>query len=263
MGSSMTKIASRSANRRRTRQWVLAISLSLIAIFGAACRQDMHDQPKYRPLHESALFKDDRSARPLVDGTVARGFLRQDTEYYTGKLGDEQPVSTGQPTSQASGSTNGVAQSGTSVSQMAMSSAASNMPNYAGYTTTFPFPIDRAALDRGQERFNIYCSVCHGRLGEGDGMIVRRGYQQPPSYHEDRLRQAPVGYFFDVISNGFGAMPDYAAQISVDDRWKIVAYIRTLQLSHQGTTADVESGHQVGVPQQTEGEQAETQGEHK
>ena len=96
----------------------------------------------------------------------------------------------------------------------------------------YPFPITRADLDRGEQRFNIYCSPCHGRTGEGNGMVVQRGYKQAASYHIDRLRQAPAGYFFDVISNGFGAMPDYRAQVTPDDRWRIVAYVRALQLSH-------------------------------
>ena len=103
----------------------------------------------------------------------------------------------------------------------------------------FPFAIARADLDRGGERFNIYCSPCHGRTGEGNGMVVQRGYRQPSSYHVDRLRQVPVGYFVDVMTNGFGAMPDYRAQVTPDDRWRIVAYIRALQLSRQGTTDDV------------------------
>src|SRR5205814_4402060 len=105
--------------------------------------------------------------------------------------------------------------------------------------TVFPFPIDAAVMARGQERFNIYCSPCHGRTGQGDGMIVRRGYRRPPTYHQDRLRSAPVGHFFDVITNGFGAMPEYAAQIKVDDRWAIAAYIRALQLSQHATMSDV------------------------
>ena len=79
--------------------------------------------------------------------------------------------------------------------------------------TVFPFAVDAAVMARGQERFDIYCSPCHGRTGEGDGMVVRRGYRRPPSFHHDRLRDAPVGHFFDVMTNGFGAMPDYAAQI--------------------------------------------------
>ena len=104
---------------------------------------------------------------------------------------------------------------------------------------TFPFPITREDLDRGQQRFNIYCSPCHGRTGEGNGMVVQRGFRQAANYHIDRLRKAPPGYLFDVITNGFGAMPDYKAQVPVDDRWRIVAYIRALQLSHAATPADV------------------------
>jgi mono/diheme cytochrome c family protein len=105
--------------------------------------------------------------------------------------------------------------------------------------TMFPFPVDDRVMARGRERFDIYCSPCHGHTGGGDGMVVRRGYRRPPSYHDDRLQSAPIGHFFDVISNGFGAMPDYAAQIAVEDRWAIVAYIRALQLSEHATPADV------------------------
>jgi mono/diheme cytochrome c family protein len=105
--------------------------------------------------------------------------------------------------------------------------------------TTFPFAITRADLDRGEERYNIYCAPCHDGRGEGSGVVVQRGYRQPPSYHIDRLRQAPPGYFFDVMTNGFATMPDYRAQITAEDRWRIVAYIRALQLSHNATTADV------------------------
>ena len=94
-------------------------------------------------------------------------------------------------------------------------------------------------MARGQERFNVYCSPCHGRTGLGDGMIVQRGFRPPPSYHEPRLREAPVGYFFDVMTNGFGAMQDYSAQVTVSDRWAIAAYIRALQLSRNATVADV------------------------
>lgn len=103
----------------------------------------------------------------------------------------------------------------------------------------FPFPITREVLLRGQERFNIYCAPCHGPTGEGDGMVVQRGFSRPPSYHSDRLRQAPVGHFFDVMTNGFGVMPSYAAQIPVRDRWAIAAYIRALQLSQHATLDDV------------------------
>jgi mono/diheme cytochrome c family protein len=156
----------------------------------------MHDQPKFIPLRQSTFFADERSARPLVTGTVPRGQLREDTLLYTGKVDGAD-------------------------------------------ATVFPFPIDERALRRGQERFDIFCAPCHARTGEGDGMVVRRGYRRPPSYHDDRLRSAPVGHFFDVITNGFGAMPDYAAQIKAEDRWAIAAYIRVLQLSAHASLDDV------------------------
>lgn len=105
--------------------------------------------------------------------------------------------------------------------------------------TEFPFAITRTELDRGQDRFNIYCAPCHSRLGDGQGMVVLRGHRQPPSFHIDRLRQAPPGYVFDVITNGFGAMPDYRAQLTVEDRWAVVAYLKALQLSQHATMADV------------------------
>jgi cytochrome c553 len=156
----------------------------------------MHDQPKYIPLRQSTFFADNRSARPPVPGTVARGQLHDDSLLYTGKINGAD-------------------------------------------ATTFPFPIDLNVMARGRERFDIYCSPCHGRTGQGDGMVVRRGYRRPPTYHQDRLREAPVGHFFDVMTNGFGAMPDYAAQVKVEDRWAIAAYIRALQLSEHATIADV------------------------
>ena len=175
-----------------------------------ACRQDMHNQPKYRGLRPSAFFADGSSARPLVEGTVARGTLDEDEAFFTGKV-DKATVK------------------------------------------EFPFPIDDKVLNRGQERYNIYCSPCHDRTGSGNGMVVQRGYKQPPSYHQDRLRNADVGYFFDVISNGFGAMPDYRAQIAPRDRWAIVAYIRALQYSQNAPAADVPGGDPTKVPQQQGG----------
>jgi mono/diheme cytochrome c family protein len=102
-----------------------------------------------------------------------------------------------------------------------------------------PQPLTKGLLERGQERFEIYCAVCHSRSGDGNGMIVQRGYRQPPTYHSDRLRGAPIGHFFDVMTNGFGAMPSYADQVPVDDRWAIAAYIRALQLSQFATIDDV------------------------
>jgi mono/diheme cytochrome c family protein len=185
----------------------------------AGCRQDMHNQPKYLPLRESDFYADRRSARPIVEGTVARGDLQQDSYYYTGKVnglpGNEMPV-----------------------------------------------PVTRELLDRGEERYNIYCSPCHSKLGDGNGMIVQRGFKQPPSYHIDRLRQAPIGHFFDVISNGFGAMSEYKAQVSVNDRWAIAAYIRALQLSQNATRADVPAGTEINnTPPDTNPQHAPRPGE--
>ena len=179
----------------RTNLALGALVLSLAVL--SACRQDMHDQPKYIPLRPSDFFADGRSARPLIEGTVARGYLDANVLLYTGKGPDGKP------------------------------------------SNEFPMPVTKELLLRGQQRFNIYCSPCHDRTGNGNGMIVRRGYRHPPSYHSDRLRQQPNGYFFDVITRGFGAMPDYAVQVQPEDRWAIVAYIRALQLSQQASINDV------------------------
>jgi len=112
----------------------------------------------------------------------------------------------------------------------------------------FPFPVDEQVMTRGRERYNIYCSPCHGLTGEADGMIVQRGFSRPPSLLEPRLREAPPGHFFEIISNGFGAMPDHAAQIRPRDRWTIVAYIRALQLAGSATLDDVPPAERSRLP---------------
>ncbi len=111
-----------------------------------------------------------------------------------------------------------------------------------------PFPVTADVLARGRERFNINCTPCHGRVGDGNGFIPSRGFRRPPSYHIDRLRKAPLGYFFDVMTNGFGVMPEYGTQVSARDRWCIAAYIRALQLSQNATSADVPSGQKIPSP---------------
>lgn len=177
--------------------------LGLLAVLVlAGCRQDMQDQPRFKPLAESDFYADLRSARPPVGGTVARGQLHEDSYFYTGKFGN-------------------------------------NPGDY------MPFPVTDDVLARGRERFNIYCAPCHSRLGDGNGMIAQRGFRAPPSYHTERLRKAPLGYFFDIATNGFGAMPEYASQIPPRDRWCIVAYIRALQLSQGAVMGDVPSGQKV------------------
>jgi mono/diheme cytochrome c family protein len=204
-----------------TRSLLVVLGLTIAAL-GAGCRQDMHDQPRYNALSNSSFFPDGQSSRPLVPGTVARGTLNDDSLFYTGKLEDQTAQVTG----------------GQAQATDAGSSTVSDRPGQ-GFADLFPFPITAEVLNRGEAQFNIFCSVCHDRIGEGDGMIVRRGYRRPPSFHTARLRQAPAGYFFDVITNGFGAMPDYAGQISPADRWAIVAYVRALQLSQNASLADV------------------------
>ena len=174
------------------------VLFSLMAVvFALGCRQDMHDQPKYKPLAPSAFFGDERSERPLIDGTVPRGYLVDNSPYFTGKGGDGKLV------------------------------------------PTIPVSVNEPLLLRGQQRFNIYCAPCHDQVGTGQGMVVRRGYRKPPSFHIDRLRNAPDGHFFDVMTNGFGAMPKYSVQVPVADRWAIVAYIRVLQYSQRASLADV------------------------
>lgn len=181
----------------RVLRGVLAAAVLVSAAALAGCRQDMHQAPRYDPLEQSDFFADQRASRPLVEGTVARGHLRADKAFYTGKAPD------------------------------------------GAFLARVPVPVTREVLLRGQERFNIYCSPCHAATGEGNGMIVQRGFKAPPSFHVDRLRQERDGYFFDVMTNGFGVMQDYAAQLKPEDRWAVVAYLRALQFSRQATVADV------------------------
>jgi hypothetical protein len=196
----------------------------------AGCRQDMHDQPSYRPLQSSDYFKDRRAARPLVDGTVARGQLKEDVEYFTGKRRVAMSrVNAAAPQARP-------AAQGTQPRDGQSASADMFAPDLI---SEFPFPVTRAVVQRGRERFNIFCTPCHGYTGQGNGMVAQRGLGPPPSFHSDRLRQAPVGHFFDVVTNGFGAMYSYSSRIPVADRWAIIAYVRTLQRAYAGTVADV------------------------
>ncbi len=170
--------------------------LALLALGSAACRQDMHDAPRVEAYEATDAFEDGRGGRPLVEGTVARGWLNDDEQLTTGKVNGQ-------------------------------------------LVDEFPFPVTREVLDRGRQRYNAYCTPCHGPTGLGNGMIVQRGLKAPPSFHDDRLRGSPAGYYFDVMTNGFGVMQDYRAQVEVKDRWAITAYIRALQLSQRATVADV------------------------
>jgi mono/diheme cytochrome c family protein len=223
----------RSAAQNVTRR--LAVLLAAVLLLVSGCMQKMAVQPRYNPLQPSAFFADGRSARPLVAGTVAWGkeHLEEDAHFYTGI----RPAGAGTPAWAASliGAPK----------EMILGISGTGLYNLPAYYDTFPFPAEEfpAMLRRGQERFNIFCAVCHGRSGDGEGMIVQRGFTPPPVFARDlsrgfklrgiqlKLVDAPVGYFFDVITHGYGAMPDYASQIPPRDRWAIIAYVRALQFS--------------------------------
>ncbi len=196
--------------------------LFAFCLLSSGCRRDMQDQPKAIAYRASSFYRDGNASRQLVPGTVPRGYLRVDREFYFGKK---------------SGTANGNQQVGSAGKMPANRPQDAGAPNSAAMfpddVESFPFPITKEVLERGQERYQIFCSSCHGLTGYGDGMVARRGFNKPApaSFHQDKLRQAPVGHFFDAISNGWGAMPSHASQVPVEDRWKIIAYIRALQLS--------------------------------
>jgi mono/diheme cytochrome c family protein len=202
--------------------WLKVAGLTVCLLIPMACQQRMAAQPSYKPLDPSSFFPDGRSARPLVPNTVARGHLRADLHLYTGLRSPQLPAAPA-PADQKAGP----------APETRKAAGAKEMPaaEEKDYVDTFPFPITHDVLQRGQNRYVIYCAVCHDPVGTGRGKIVERGYTQPPSYHIDRLRKAPVGHFFDVITNGYGSMPDYKEQVPPRDRWAIVAYIRALQMS--------------------------------
>lgn len=175
------------------------LAITGVAFLLAGCHTDMWIQPKTKPLQASEFFPDKSASRTLVEGTVSQEQHQGSDALLTGR------------------------QNGKLV-------------------TEIPIPIDAQALERGRERFEIFCSHCHGRLGDGKGMIAQRGLalrKPPASYHTDRLRQMPIGHFFDVITNGYGTMFNQAANIEPDDRWKIAAYIRALQISQNAKMDDV------------------------
>lgn len=233
----------RRTSRACAPRFALMFLVMLCAAFAAGCRQDMQNQPRYKPYRKSDFFYDGLSSRKPPENTVARGYLRDDTHLYTGKNPNANSSGGAAVTQNApNSSAQQNAQNATNAGQQGSANSGANAPaaqSDPNNVDTFPFPVTMEVLERGRERYNIFCSMCHGATGYGDGMVVRRGYKKPPSYHEDRLRQQRVGHFFDVITNGWATMPSYAPQIPVRDRWAIVAYIRALQASQQGTEADV------------------------
>lgn len=199
------RVAIKRWDRLSQRLWVgestAIMVVALLVLTG--CRSEMYEQPRYEPLELSSFFEDGSSARPLVAGTVARDDPR------------------GAP---PAGVSDEVFYTGWSQGKLAES---------------VPFLVDRAVLERGQERFRIYCTPCHGELGDGRGMIVRRGFNPPPPYASEELRKQPIGHYFDVMTRGFGTMYSYASRIPPRDRWAIAAYIRVLQLSQHAEAANL------------------------
>jgi mono/diheme cytochrome c family protein len=189
-------------------RFALALCVALLASL-AGCERAMHNmyqQPRYDPGAGSALFPDGKAARPPPPGSVpmASGDLAGTS---SGRRGQDEPLAW-----------------------------------QAAYAATSPPPITPALLQRGQERYTIYCMPCHSPAGDGDGPITRRGFPHPPSYHEQRLRDAPDRHFFDVMTHGYGVMYSYADRVAPQDRWAIVAYIRALQLSQHAPLAQLPAG---------------------
>jgi hypothetical protein len=198
-------VAIKTRDRPSERSWAgkfaAIVGLALLVLTG--CRSEMYEQPRYEPLEPSSFFEDGSSARPLVAGTVPRDDPR------------------GAP---AAGVSDEVFYTGWSQGKLAES---------------VPFPVDRAVLERGRDRYRIYCTPCHGELGDGRGIIVRRGFNPPPPYYIEELRKQPIGHYFDVMTRGFGTMYSYASRIPPRDRWTIAAYIRVLQLSQHAEAASL------------------------
>lgn len=186
-----------------------AVALAALTLSG--CTRDwksapvsMWNESRYKPYEATSFFADQSTSRPTVQGTVARGQLRTDEQFFNGTQNGK-------------------------------------------LTTQLPFPATKAVLERGQNRFNIYCQPCHGEQGAGNGMIVQRGFSKPPDYTEPRLINAPVGHFYDVITNGYGSMYSYASRVPPRDRWAIAAYIRVLQRSRTATVNDVPANQRAAL----------------
>lgn len=217
--------------------------LTIMALGASACRQDMHDNPKYKPYREGAN-------RQLPEGTVSRGSL------------DLNPAGPKLTQAAAAATTASGAQAGTSPTPVAVPQGEDGFPFKLSENPEEKRAQLKAILDRGENRFNISCLPCHGKLGDGNGMIVQRGFKRPPSYHEARLQNAPSSYFYDVITNGFGQMSNYADQLTPEDRWKVIAYIRVLQLSQRADVAKLAENVKQEVESKIE-EAAKKKEEHK
>lgn len=186
------------STRKRTRL-ALCLVAAIAGTAGVGCRQNMHNQNKLEPYEASTFFEDGQGSRQLPAGTVPRGADGRKIAPYTG-LPEPGPALV--------------------------------------FSLQVPPPVTLAMVQRGRQRYNVFCSPCHSRVGNGRGMIVLRGFKQPPSFHDPRLRSAPATYFVQVMTEGFGVMPSYAEEVSPEDRWAIAAYIRALQYNQQNRPAE-------------------------
>ena len=206
MKKQLLTFSSQLSASRAARRGVLLAGVAAVTLI-AGCRQDMQDQPRMFPQRGTSFFADHRSARPQVADTVARGQLHEDSYFYTGLV---------------------------------------KGPNgYMQEMNAMPYPVTMDVLRRGQERFNIYCTPCHSRVGNGLGEIVQRGYKPAANFHDQVRLSQPLSHYFYVMTHGYGAMPDYSGQLTPADRWAVAAYIRALQYSQAASASDVPSGVQV------------------
>jgi mono/diheme cytochrome c family protein len=207
MAKQLSAFSSQLSATGFARRRVALIGLAVV-LFAAGCRQDMQDQPRMVPQRGTDFFADHRSARPQVLNTVARGQLHDDSYFYTGVV---------------------------------------QGPNgYKQELDQMPFPVTMEVLERGQERFNTYCTPCHSRVGNGLGEIVQRGFKPAANFHDQVRLSQPISHYFYVMTHGYGAMPDYSSQLAPADRWAVAAYIRALQLSQAATPKDVPAGVEIG-----------------
>src|SRR5262245_8093767 len=214
-GKSMTDHLNHSGVSNKVKGLFLPFAICLLpfAFLLSGCRQDMHDNPKFKANREGAN-------RQLPEGTIARGSLALN-------------VTAPKVVRPAPGQALQMTDTG---------------PVPLG-DDGFPFKVTKEILDRGESRFNITCSPCHGRLGDGNGMVAERGFRHPPTYHQDRLRKAPTSHFYDVVTNGYGAMPSYTDQLTPEDRWKVIAYIRALQLSQNASYGELPAAEKQKIEQ--------------
>ena len=234
----------------------------------AGCQQKMADQPALRPYEPTNVFAHNQSARPLEQGVVYRGQKPESDVLVTGLSAKGRTAKVGDPNGKASNSAESI------VPPKGVPDSVEN------YVAEFPFAMTEADLKRGQQRYNIYCGVCHGAAGDGNGKIVERGFLRPPSYHADpdgkkfdwsslgdpsdklpqgysrgfyrwgqkvAIKDVPVGYIYSVITWGYGGMPDHASQITPEDRWRIIGYVRALQLSQGATLAELPADEKKAV----------------